>query len=68
MYLSIKQDKAAAQKSWHDVMYIIQYKNGKTSVFNLRKKYSTMTVANDMQICHYDSKYVIKVNSCYYIQ
>lgn len=44
-------------------MYIIQYQNGKTSVFNLRKKYSTMTVGNDS-----DSKYVIKANSCYRIQ
>lgn len=63
--LSIKQhrDKAAAQKSWHNVMYIIQYKNGKTSVFYLRKKYSTMTIANDS-----DSKHVIKANSCYCIQ
>lgn len=36
-------------------MHIIQYESGKTSMFNLRKKYSTMTIANDR-----DSKYVIK--------
>lgn len=50
MYLSLKQDKAAAKKSQHNIIDIIQYKNRKTSVFNLRKKYSTMTIAYDSTV------------------
>jgi len=43
-------------------MHIIPYKNGKASMFNLRKK-SAMTIANDR-----DNKYVIKANSCYFLR